>query len=490
VNQNSQHSPILSLAIALIACLALQACSDSEEIKTRNNILLITIDTLRADHLSSYGYPRITSPVIDRLAEEGVRFELPIVQWPKTAPSFASIFTATYPKDNGIVRKVGDRLPYEFKMLAEVLRDQGYATRAVVANGAVASEFRFNQGFGDYVESWKLAPPSGDFQNTSAEMITELAKTIMADHDPSQPYFLWVHYLDPHFPYEPPQPWTDRFQGDEYYDASIKIDISRDHPKRQMTGIGFQQKLGGSDELAFYVARYDAEIFYADAQIGALLEDLESRGLLEQTLTVVSSDHGESLGDHNYFFDHGRFGFQPGLRVPLILNFPGVIEPRVETGAIELINLGPTLLEAAGVTLQDRRWMQGISLWSYLRGDETALKIRPLAFSEAGYAVERRWQRIVTDGRYKLIYAQAVPEQRWIAGKGSPLALFDLKEDPGETKNVYDQRTREAERLTRILHEAWETDPFEVLIDTSVGGEQREMDEETREQLKALGYLD
>jgi arylsulfatase A-like enzyme len=172
------------------------------------------------------------------------------------------------------------------------------------------------------------------------------------------------------------------------------------------------------------------------------------------------------------------------------LNFPGVIEPRVETGAIELINLGPTLLEAAGVTLQDRRWMQGISLWSYLRGDETALKIRPLAFSEAGYAVERRWQRIVTDGRYKLIYAQAVPEQRWIAGKGSPLALFDLKEDPGETKNVYDQRTREAERLTRILHEAWETDPFEVLIDTSVGGEQREMDEETREQLKALGYLD
>ncbi len=489
VIQNLQNSIVALLATGLCAILGLQACSKTE-LEPRHNILLITIDTLRADHLSSYGYPRTTSPAIDRLAAEGVRFELPIVQWPKTAPSFASIFTATYPKDNGIVRKVGEQLPYEFKMLAEVLADHGYATRAVVANGAVASEFHFNQGFDEYIESWKLAPPSEKVQNTSAEMITELAKTLMGNHDPDKPYFLWVHYLDPHFPYEAPQPWTDRFQGDESYDGSVKIDISRDRPKRQMTGIGFTQVLGGSDELAFYVARYDAEISYVDAQIGALLDHLGSQGLLERTLTVVSSDHGESLGDHNYFFDHGRFGFQPGLRVPLIFTYPGVIEPRVETGAVELITLAPTLLEAAGVLLEEHRWMQGHSLWPLLIGDESASKRRPIAFSEAGYAVERKWQRIILDGRFKLIYARAVPEQRWIAGKDNPFALYDLRKDPGETKNVYDQHPTEAERLTQILHQAWKAPTFDVLIDTSGAGERKEMDEETREQLEALGYLD
>ena len=489
VIQNRQISIFALLAIGYCAILGLQGCSKTE-LEPRHNILLVTIDTLRADHLSSYGYPRTTSPAIDRLAAEGVRFELPIVQWPKTAPSFASIFTATYPKDNGIVRKVGEQLPYEFKMLAEVLADHGYATRAVVANGAVASEFHFNQGFDDYIESWKLAPPSENVQNTSAEMITELAKTLMGNHDSDKPYFLWVHYLDPHFPYQAPQPWTDRFQGDESYDGSVKIDISRDRPKRQMTGIGFKQELGGSDELAFYVARYDAEISYVDAQIGALLDHLGSQGLLERTLTVVSSDHGESLGDHNYFFDHGRFGFQPGLRVPLIFNYPGVIDPRVETGAVELINLAPTLLEAAGVTLEEHRWMQGHSLWPLLIGDESASKRRPIAFSEAGYAVERKWQRIVLDGRFKLIYARAVPEQRWIAGKDKPFALYDLRDDPSETTNVYDQHPTEAERLTRILHQAWQAPTFDVLVDTSGAGERKEMDEETREQLEALGYLD
>ncbi|MGB6853761.1 MAG: sulfatase-like hydrolase/transferase, partial [Thermoanaerobaculia bacterium] len=142
---------------ALIVALALSGCAREPEnpYPVGSNILLLTVDTLRADHLSSYGYPRRTSPVLDRLGSEGVRFEQTAVQWPKTGPSFASIFTSTYPKDNGIVRRVGMPLPHEFLMLAEVLQRHGYTTHAVVANGAVASDFNFNQGFDTYVETWK-----------------------------------------------------------------------------------------------------------------------------------------------------------------------------------------------------------------------------------------------------------------------------------------------------------------------------------------------
>lgn len=476
-------------SVLLAGCGILVGCG-SPDTEPPTSILLITIDTLRADHLSAYGYRRQTSPVIDELAGQGVRFELPIVQWPKTGPSFASMFTATYPKDNGIVRKIGARLPDEFRLLAEVLRDQGYRTRAVVANGAVASEFNFHQGFDDYIESWKLTPPSEGVDPTGAGMITELAKTLMTGHDPSEPYLLWVHYLDPHFPYSAPAPWTDRFVDDDHFAGEPKLFISPDTPTRQMGGIGYEQVLGDRDELAFYVARYDAEIAYADAQIGELLEFLDERQLMENTLTVITSDHGESLGEHNYFFDHGRFGFQTCLRVPLIFHHPRRISPGVDPDPVELVHLAPTLLEAAGIHLGEGRWMQGRSLWPRLiGGSQDQVRRSPYVFSEAGYETGRKWQRIVLDGRYKLIYAQAGAEQRWIAGKGKPMALYDLEQDPGETVNLAEQNPTETERLKRALDALWAAQPIDLLVDQGTATEAREMDDETRRQLKALGYL-
>lgn len=474
--------------LALAVLIAALGCA-AEQRPRRSNLLLITVDTLRADHLSSYGYGRQTSPVIDALAAAGVRFDLPVVQWPKTGPSFASIFTATYPKDNGIVRKIGDRLPDEFRMLAEMLKEQGYSTRAVVANGAVASEFNFHQGFDVYVESWKLSPPAPGVDPTGAAMVTQLARTVMESHDPAQPYLLWIHYLDPHFPYEAPEPWTNRFEGDAHYDGTQKIEISRDRPKRQMMGIGFEQALGDRDELAYYIARYDAEIAFVDHQIGELLQWLGERQLLDGTLTVITSDHGESLGEHNYFFDHGRFSFQTCLKVPLIFHYPGILEPRVDSEPAELIHLAPTLLEAAGISLQQGRWMQGRSLWPRLRGVASREEADRYAFSEAGYALQRNWQRVVTDGRYKLIHAADWAEQRWIAGKGNPLALYDLYADPGETENLVDRLPEEARRLKQALHQLWSAPSFEARIDAPSAAEPRPMDDETRAQLKALGYL-
>ena len=499
------HAPSRLLPILLAALLAgALACTPDPEaapgpvapaiepLPAGSNILLITVDTLRADHLSSYGYVRPTSPVIDRLAAEGVRFDQAQVQWPKTTPSFASIFTASYAKDNQIVRTAGQPVSCRFSMLAEMLQRKGYATAAVVANAAVGSDFYFDQGFDEFIETWKLHENQQGADPNRAEAVTNLAISQLDRLKASgKPYFLWVHYLDPHAPYEPPGAYRDRFQNDGHFDPAVRIPLS-DKPKQQMFGIGNERVLDGRDELAFYVARYDAEIAYTDEQIGRLLQEMKNRGLLNKTLTAFTADHGESLGDHGYYFDHGRFSFQTSLRVPLILHYPGVLGGRVDKEPVELIHLAPTLLEAAGVELAGGAWMQGRTLTPRLRGKQEAPAAPGLSFSEAGWETNNKWQKVVRDGRFKLIFAQTRPEQRWIGGEGVRFTLYDLANDPGETKNVADQFPQDAERLKKELWK-WDRAPrFGVETDAeggTCGGEQRAVSKETEDLLRSLGYL-
>ncbi|HXO21984.1 MAG TPA: sulfatase [Thermoanaerobaculia bacterium] len=513
-------APAFLALTAVFAACRLSTSSKVEPLPAKSNILLITVDTLRADHLSSYGYPRATTPAIDRLAAEGVRFDQPSSQWPKTTPSFASMFTATYSKDNGIVRKVGTPLPCRFRTVAEALKAQGYATYAVVANGAVGSDFYFDQGFDTFIETWKLphgaiaASPanggsaSGDGDPNRAEAVTRLASGLLDRIDRKKPFFLWVHYIDPHWPYSPPGEWKNRFQGDRWFDPKVRIPIAKGKARQEMMGIGEGQAEGGHDELAFYVARYDAEIAYTDSEIGKLLAAVRGKGLLDHTLTAFTADHGESLGDHHYFFDHGRFGFQTCLRVPLIFHYPGVLAPRVDRDPVELIDLAPTLLEAAGLPLPGGRWMQGRTLTARLRGarQEPAAPAAPpaviptahvsaphpsLAFSEAGYELNNKWMKIVRDRRFKLIFAQDLPDQRWTGGDGVRFILFDLDKDPGETSNAADRFPADTERLKRALA-AWERAPrFDVLVDppSAACKDERQMDPETAKLLHSLGYL-
>jgi len=481
----------LVLAAALAgAALGATACAPPElrqRFPERSNVLLITIDTLRADHLSSYGYPRNTSPALDRLAAEGLRFDRAAVQWPKTGPSFASIFTATYPKDNKIVRKIGIPLPLEYKMLAEMLRDQGYSTHAVVANGAVASEFNFHQGFDTFVETWKVEGVDGPLN--VANRVTEEALKIAAGLSQDEPFFLWVHYLDPHFPYTPPSDWVDTFVGDEHYDPTEKIKIDRTKQRRQMGAIGRDQMLGDSEEIAYYVAQYDAEIAFTDSEIDRLLRSLREQGLMDTTLIAVTSDHGESLGEHKYFFDHGRFSFQTCLRVPFILHYPGVIEPAVDGEPVQLIDLSPTILDIVGAPIVDGAWMQGRSLLPRIFGRERQPEHERVAFSEAGYALNGNWQKIVQDERYKLILVRAAQSQRWIGGMGIKWVLYDLQQDPGETTNLATDREADTRRLQKHLMAWLNAEPFNVGAVGELSSDEGEGEEKTQEQLKALGYL-
>ena len=489
--------------LGLIACSAPQPSKSPSEnrLPERSSLLLITIDTLRADHLSAYGYPRETSPFLDRLGAEGVRFERAIAQWPKTGPSFASMFSSTYPKDNGIVRRIGIPVPETMTLLAEPLLDAGYETGAVVANGALSSEFGFDQGFEHYIESWQNPPadaaadgsdPDGPNSDShvpldpdGAERVADLALDLAARLEADErPFFLWVHFLDPHFPYRPPEPFSERFQDDEHHDPDALIDIDTRTRSKQMLGIGYRQVLDGRRDLSFYVARYDAEIAYVDSEIERLVDGLGENGLLDQTLIAVTSDHGESLGEHHYYFDHGRFAFQASLRVPLLLHYPGVVPPGVVEEPVELIDLAPTLLQFAGLEIDGERWQAGRSLLPRLLGQEPE-STPAVAFSEAGYAERARWQRAVQDGRFKLVVAPHPKARRWYPGEGQ-FVLYDLDQDPGETADVSaafpDDRQRLRGELTAWLRAAGPTERAPTAEEA--------MNEETREQLRALGYLD
>lgn len=478
---------------------------------TPPNLLLITVDTLRADHLSVSGYERATSPRIDRLAGEGIRFAAAQAQWPKTGPSFASMMTATYPKDNGIVRQIGIPVPCDYTMLAEALARHGYSTHAVVANGAVGREFYFDQGFDSFVETWKRPRPGAQLElpagaeplgeaaeamlraaadvadPNGASNVTDLALETVAAFPAGKPWFLWVHFLDPHFPYLPPAEFRDRFQHDESFDATTRIPIS-DRYQQELAGIGAGQVLDGEDRLGFYVARYDAEIAYVDSEIGRLLDAMTEQRRLGNTLTILTSDHGESLGEHGYYFNHGRFGFQTCLNVPLILHWPGKIAPRVDRQPVELVHLAPTLLEAAGFDLAGGRWAQGRSLWPRLDGRRLDEPDR-VAFAEAGIQRNHRWIRVARDERFALHWAPTRREREWIGGADNEFPLFDLENDPGETRDVSAAHPEAAERLRRDLVRWWDAERFACATDSETCDENRAVDQETTEQLKALGYL-
>jgi len=484
-----RHRPATGLAGAALAVSALACGAPTVPDREPPSILLLTIDTLRSDHLSGYGYERETTPVLDALMAEGARIELAQTQWPKTGPSFASMFTSTYPKDNGVVRKVGVPVPCQFRMLAEELRDLGYQTSAVVANGAVGREFHFDQGFGDYVEVWKGHRGQDEVEiATRPDHVTDLALEALGRLDASRPFFLWVHYLDPHFPYRPPDSWKDTFQNDEFWAPEPRILLDRSRASRSIGGIGQREILDDRDELAFYVARYDAELRFTDHEIARLIDALRERGLWDRMLTVFTSDHGESLGENDLYFTHGRLPFQNVLHVPLAFRYPGVIAPgTVGGGPVELLDVAPTVLEYAGARLEGGAWRQGRSLVGRIDGREDGAGA--LAFSEVGYGVKGRWMKVVTDGRLKMVSAPRGEDQQFLAGgRGANLVLYDLEADPDETVDAAERNPEEYRTMAGVLARWINAPAFPVDAGEPACGASAEADPETLDQLHALGY--
>ncbi|MFN0149725.1 MAG: sulfatase [bacterium] len=461
------------------------------------SVLLITIDTLRRDRLGCYGSSSCETPHLDALARTGTLFETVVTSAPTTAPSHATMMTALSPRAHGVLAN-GQTLAPHAATLAEALRDAGYATGAFVSSAVLARRAGLDRGFDDYIEAYSRA---GTRQSVSSAESTNAHAIPWLRAHAREPFFLWVHYYDPHQPYEAPGVLG------EYADAGYAGAMPEwdDNQVRDWIRSGDAP----AEETRHLRARYDAEVAYVDAQVGALLAALDATGAQARTLVCVTSDHGETLGEHAGYFGHSHQLYDTTLLVPLIVSLPGRLPARgIVAAPARLLDLAPTLLailERAPLANVEGRSLLAIGAGmntgarSDVRGhdathaiDDEVVGSPSLAVSET-HPSDRPGPDVNVIPRKLSMRSAEGKLIRWL--DSDSLEVFDLARDPGETRNLAADagaRTSAASddggaaALTTRLSErlaAWEK-----AIGAALSLEP--LDEETRERLRSLGYID
>ena len=447
------------------------------------NVIVVSIDTLRADHMGCYGYARNTTPFLDSLSKKSIFFKNAYTPWPKTAPAFASFFTGLNPYNTGVERiTLPQHVDDKLVLLPEILKEKGYEVRGVSGNPIMNRLTNMAQGFNDYT-----------IMNKDASHINKKAiNDIRAIKD--KKFFYWIHYMDPHWPYNPPVTNND-FYNDEYYLENDRIprckkdglinkikksynkDFTDAYTKKlysKTVDLDYQCFRGG-DHLSNKTVKYDSEILFADNHVRAIFDELEDLGIMEKTIIVFLSDHGESLGDHDYYFDHGRLSYNACLKVPLMVLKPG-LKPRVIESAVSLTDMFPTLLAFLGIEYD------GI-----IDGEDISFlldtpDVKRVLFSSAGYALN--YQKIYYDGRWKLI---VVPDKIDILFyNNQSMLLFDTESDPKEHNNLFGEDVEGMYLLQYhmdVQENHFKDDPEIPEI------KEYELGEKQRKILKELGYL-
>ncbi len=396
------------------------------------SVLLISIDTLRADRLGSYGYQAAQTPVLDALAARGLRFDQAATTVPLTLPAHTSLLTGTFPPFHGVRDNGSFYVDDSMTTLAEVLKPRGYRTGGFVGAFVLDGRWGIAQGFDHYFDEFDLSKFEMSVGLEAAQRpgreVVDHALAWLAE-DRAHPFFAWVHLYDPHSPYAPPEPYRSRFPA---------------------TAQG----------------AYDGEIAATDAEVGRLLDALEASGQLDSTIVVVLGDHGEMLGDHGEQ-QHGFFVYDAAARIPLIVAGPGV-PARAVTDQVRIVDVMPTVLELVGIETPAE--VQGTSLMPLARGEALDL----LAYTETYYPrYHYGWSELtaVRDGRFKFI---AAPRRE----------LYDIQADPGETQDLAGENPRMADALERGLRDLTTRSAAKAVAQAP-----RSVDPAVEQQLRALGYV-
>ena len=404
----------------------------SAEAKTKGkgwNVLIITIDTLRADRLSCYSREHLETPQIDSLARRGVLFDYAFAHTPLTLPSHANIFLGRTPLYHGVHDNSSFTVHEKYLTLAEFLKDIGYATGAFVGAYPLDSTFGLDQGFSTYDDEYGSQIDRGDkyYVERKAEEVVDRA--LLWVKRQSSPWFLWVHVYDPHAPYEPPQPFEDRFKNN----------------------------------------LYNGEVAYVDSEMGKIFDYLESEKLYEDTLIVLTGDHGEGLWQHGEL-THGYFAYNTTIWIPLIFYFPG-IEPGNAPDYVSHIDIFPTICDI--LNLKEPDVLTGVSLLPAMKGKK--LEHGPIYFESLFPYYERVYNR-----DWAPLYGFIEEGEKYIE---SPIPeVYDLLEDFTELRNL--AREKELGRYRKKLDDIKEKYSAEAEEDA-----QSSLNKEALRKLKSLGYV-
>lgn len=442
------------------------------------NVLLLTVDTLRADHVAYHGtpFPGLT-PNLDRLAGHGTVFLHVTSPAPATRPALASLMSGAYVGRHRVPSNHNSIVP-GVPVLADLLRKRGYRTAAFYGNGVLKPVSGFGRGFDRYTSFVRDNGVSRDDEGVERAIAWLRSQ-------PSEPWFLWLHLMSPHGPYNSapaPPPMVEK-EPDPLPD--VKLARSRSNYTLGPV-VPRYQILRRATHATQYRSRYRDEVFFTDAQIERVLTALEKLDLRDSTLLIATADHGESLGEDDYFFQHGWLTHEPSVHVPMLWSMPGrVAEQRRVATNVSLVDVLPTLLTGLGFPVPAT--VEGRDLSPALRGEEIA---PASAFVLTAYLNQVTALR---NGDWKLVHTplppRPLPRDSWREHyqKEEGFALYDLTADPGET---CDLSAAEPERFAAMRGEllAWEKRQG---IPTGWRGQpESEIDEETRERLRALGYSD
>jgi arylsulfatase A-like enzyme/Flp pilus assembly protein TadD len=393
------------------------------------NVLLISIDTCRADHLSCYGYSVKTTPNIDSMAKESVMFERVITPVPLTLPAHTSMLTGTNPIYHGVHGNIGYIVGEFNQTLAELMRQNGFVTGAVISSFVLDSQFGLNQGFDVYEDKFVRPIPSTYHNERRGDETSSFAKAFL-DKYHKKPFFLFVHYYDPHDLYNPPEPFATLFK----------------------------------DNL------YAGEIAFVDTCIGEVIQKLKELGLYESTLIIVTADHGESLGEHKEK-THGYFIYQSAIHVPLIIRLPGGPKGKTVSDNAGLIDIVPTVCSLLDIAVPPE--VTGKSLLPYLRGNITPKNEERYIYCESLEATQYGCNPLlgIVNNNWKYIHTTRAE-------------LYDLDKDPNEQVNLVTELDKRARLLQGQLDLILEQQKAADNSSKNVA-----LSRETRKRLESLGYI-